>query len=96
MCDGLLRPPHRGPEDGLIKVETCRPDNTLFLLYKKSSVVFLTDKLYLFGFSSFQRDYSTLKKEARRSTGTYEHFRTSAKDPLEVNCLIFIECSIHL
>ena len=23
----------RGPEDDLIKVETCRPDNTLFLLY---------------------------------------------------------------
>ena len=25
----------RGPEDDLIKVETCRPDNTLFLLYIK-------------------------------------------------------------
>ena len=23
----------RGPEDDLIKVETCHPDNTLFLLY---------------------------------------------------------------
>jgi len=26
---------HRGPEDDLIKVETCRPDNILFLLYIK-------------------------------------------------------------
>ena len=25
----------RGPEDGLIKVETCRPDNVLFLLFIK-------------------------------------------------------------
>ena len=25
----------RGPEDGLIKVETCRPDNILCLLYIK-------------------------------------------------------------
>ena len=38
----------RGPEDDLIKVETCRPDNILFLLYIKCSVVLLTDTLYLY------------------------------------------------
>jgi len=32
----------RWPENDLIKVETCRPDNVLFLLYIKQSVV-LTD-----------------------------------------------------
>jgi len=37
-----------GPEDDLIKVETCRPDNTLFLLYIKQSVVLLADTLYLY------------------------------------------------
>jgi len=35
----------RGPEDDLIKVETCRPDNILFLLYINK--VLLTDTLYL-------------------------------------------------
>ena len=35
-----------GPEDDLIKVETCRPGNMLFLLHIKESV--LTDTLYLY------------------------------------------------
>jgi len=38
----------RGPEDDLIKIETCRPDDTLFLLYIKQIVVLLTDTLYLY------------------------------------------------
>jgi len=38
----------RGPEDDPIKVETCRPDNVLFLLYIKLGVVLLTDTLYLY------------------------------------------------
>ena len=36
----------RGPEDDLIKVETCRPDNIL-LYCVQNSVVLLTDTLYL-------------------------------------------------
>ena len=36
------------PEDDLIKVEKCRPDNILFLLYIKESVVLLTDRSYLY------------------------------------------------
>ena len=38
----------RGSEDDLIKVETCRPDNIIFVLYIKSSVVLLTNTLYLY------------------------------------------------
>jgi len=38
----------RGSEDELIKFETCRPDNILFLLYIKWSVVLLTDTLCLY------------------------------------------------
>ena len=38
----------RGPEDDPIKVETCRPNNTLFLLCTKWGVVLLTDTLYLY------------------------------------------------
>ena len=30
---------HRGPEDDLIKVETCRPNNILFLLHTKQCCV---------------------------------------------------------
>ena len=37
-----------GPENDLIKVETCHPDNILFLLYIKWSVVLLTDTLCLY------------------------------------------------
>ena len=37
-----------GPEDDLINVETCSPNNVLFSLYIKWSVVLLTNTLYLF------------------------------------------------
>jgi len=42
------------PEDDIIKVETCRPDNILFLLYIKWSVVLLTDMLYLYNISGWK------------------------------------------
>jgi len=49
----------RGSEDDPIKVETCRPDNTLFSFYITQSVVLLTDTLclyfyaYLWPFTNF-------------------------------------------
>jgi len=41
----------RGPEDDLIEVETCRPDNILFLLSRNK--VLLTDVLYLYERDSY-------------------------------------------
>ena len=49
-----------------------------------------------FGFSSFQRDSSALKKVAERPTETHEYFSTTTQGHLPENCLIFNECSIHL
>jgi len=51
----------RRPEDDLIKVETCRTDSTLFLLYIKQSVVLLTGTFVL------TSGWKTLKKLVRHA-----------------------------
>ena len=53
----------RGPEDDILKVETCRPDNILIFIYIKLIVVLLPDTIVFMYFNTSGR--KTLKFRLR-------------------------------
>ena len=59
-----------GPEDDLIKVEKCRPDDILILLYIEQNIVLLTDTLYLYNTSGWKILKKDVQADARMDTLT--------------------------